>query len=88
MMAVFSSCVFRFLFLAPHHLFTRQSHSPSMPEQGAASPRDDSGMLLMQGTNQNTQSEHTYHPGLSVKRRRWESAGSESPLESGKDRVT
>lgn len=70
--------------LAPLHLLSLQSHSSSMPGQNIASPRDE-GVRLMQGTNQNT-SEQTYHPGLSIKRRRWESAGSESPIESGKNR--
>lgn len=68
--------------LAPHHLLSLQSHSASMQGQSMTSPRDE-GLLLMQSTNQNTP-EQPHHPGL--KRGRWESGGSESPIESGKDR--
>ncbi|XP_078360674.1 GREB1-like protein isoform X2 [Oculina patagonica] len=66
---------------APLHLLSlQQSHSSAIQGQSMVSPRDE-GVLLMQSTNQNTP-EQTYHPGLSIKRRRWESAGSESPIES------
>lgn len=68
--------------LAPHHLLSLQSHSASIQGQSMTSPRDE-GLLLMQSTNQNVP-EQPYHPGL--KRGRWESGGSESPIESGKDR--
>lgn len=66
---------------APHHLLPRQSHSPSVSRQGSASPRDE-GLLLKPSSSQSTQAEQSYHPVMSVKRRRWGSVGSESPLES------
>ena len=74
---------FLFIFpIVPHHLLSLQSHSTSIQGQSMTSPRDE-GLLLMQSTNQSA-SEPAYHPGL--KRARWESAGSESPVESGRDR--
>ena len=68
--------------IVPHHVLSLQPHSTSVQGQSMTSPRDE-GLLLMKSTNQSA-SEQAYHPGL--KRARWESAGSESPVESGRDR--
>lgn len=66
---------------APLHLLSLQSRAGSMQGPSAAdSPREDSMVFLH--PNSQSPAEQNYHPVLSAKRRRWESAGSESPLGS------
>ena len=67
---------------APLHLMSLQSHSASLQGASIAETSREDGIVFLHPTNQ-MHAEQSFHHVLSAKRRRWESAGSESPLGSG-----
>lgn len=76
------TCLSIIFSVAPLHLLSLQSHSASLQGASIAETSREDGMVFLHPTNQ-MHAEQTFHQVLSAKRRRWESAGSESPLGSG-----